>query len=129
VCRGASDQHSLLQQFFEQPQGKAHLFLKEEFYSEQELKEDLLFPDRRLKGRALSEVLNMEAEACREALGEVGALTYPWSFSGSIGSLLRFFTFSMIAVDRIAADLRVNAFDQPGVERCKVLIHQKLLSQ
>src|SRR5690606_18599520 len=75
ACRGASDQHSLLQQFMEQPQGKAHFFMKEETLSEEPLKKDFLFPDRRLQGHSLSDLLSIEADSCEQALKEAGALT------------------------------------------------------
>lgn len=124
ACRGSTDQHSVLQQLAEDPQRKFVCFLRVAAgeNSGPALGRSLFAKTSLLQGKSLGRLLAAEAQATREALEEAQIKSVELSCSdlgpGSVGELL--FTFEVVvAVLGIAK--KINPFDQPGVERGKVI--------
>ncbi len=124
ACRGATDQHSVLQQISEGTQKKMVCILrvKESESFGPILKEQFLSNDDQLQGKNLGQLLAAEASAIQQALNEAGVATLTLQTDkldgGSIGYLLM--TFQLI-VATLGLMYNLDPFNQPGVERGKVL--------
>ncbi len=124
ACRGASDQHSVLQQIAEGTQKKMVCLLRvhecENFGPK--LKEQALLRDDDLRGKNLGELLAAEASAIQAALNEAGVETMTFSTEKlneeSVGFLLMSF---QLIVATLGLFYQIDPFNQPGVERGKVL--------
>jgi len=121
VCIGATDQHSLLQQFTEGARDKHFMFLRSKL-SEKSQKIQKV-PSSALKlaqGRSVGELLGIEAAATQKILDQLGIatcrLTIQKQNAKTIGALLFFFEM-VVAV--LGETMNINAFNQPGVEAVK----------
>lgn len=128
-CRGASDQHSILQQMIEGTQKKMICLLR---VSDAErgglyLVQPQLLTDDLLVNRSLGDLLAAEADAIEQALNEAQVATLSLSTESlnerSVGHLLMAFQL-VVAILGLYND--IDPFDQPGVERGKVLTRQYL---
>lgn len=124
ACRGATDQHSVLQQIAEGTQKKMVCLLR---VAESEnfgftLKQQMLLNEDRLEGKNLGQLLAAEASAIQQALNEANVATVTLISEQlnpqSIGYLLM--TFQMV-VATLGLAFQIDPFNQPGVERGKVL--------
>jgi glucose-6-phosphate isomerase len=124
---GATDQHSLLQLLIEGPADKVIILVRVEDHG-REISIPAAYGDLNgvgyLGGNGLGALLNMEQRATELALVEhqhaVMTLTVPQVNAFTLGQL--FYLFEVATV--FAAGLyRVNALDQPGVERGKQLTY------
>jgi glucose-6-phosphate isomerase len=124
ACRGSTDQHSVLQQIAEGTQKKFVCFLrvKESENFGQTLNSSLFSKNSLMLGKSLGQLLGAEAQATQEALSEAQVqsltLTAEKLTERSVGALL--FTFEMV-VGALGMAKNINPFDQPGVERGKIL--------
>jgi glucose-6-phosphate isomerase len=135
---GATDQHSQVQLFAEGPFDKTVTFIRV-----RETQKMLAIPsDGRqatgdgpapedsfayLRGHTLGELLDAEFVATREALRQAGRMSCTLEMDAvtphSLGELLMFF---QVATGYAGAWYGVNPFDQPGVERGKILTREGL---
>ncbi len=118
---GATDQHSLLQLLVEGPDDKLVTFVRRR-HVEEDLEVPAAPPFPELAGRSLGGILEAEWRATALSLAERGrpslTLTVGRLDAPHLGAL--FFLFE--AATALAADLMgIDAFDQPGVQRGKVL--------
>jgi glucose-6-phosphate isomerase len=124
ACRGATDQHSVLQQISEGTQKKMVCFLrvKESESFGPVLKEQILLTEDPLQGKNLGQLLSAEASAIQQALNEAGVATLTLQTEKldeeSLGYLLMTF---QLAVATLGLMNNIDPFNQPGVERGKVL--------
>jgi glucose-6-phosphate isomerase len=126
---GACDQHSFLQQVMEGARDKFVIFFR---YDSLEKSPHVIkssnFPETEmLKNKSMGELLKAEALATQEALEQnrVSTMTFKTKVldESAIGF---FFMFFQLVVAGLGEVLRVNAFDQPGVELGKKLAKAKL---
>lgn len=129
---GANDQHSILQQLVEgrgdqfvwfhrvkhaEDQSETAVRLERTHFSSQDL----------LVGKTLGELMAAEAEGTMRSLDEAGVPTGQLVTQAlneqSVGALLMMW---QLAVAAIGFSLDLNPFDQPGVERGKVLAREIL---
>lgn len=120
---GATDQHSQLQLWSEGPFDKTITFIEIEKFGAN-LKVPAAFPDLEgvayMKGLALGDIIHAERQATAMALAQAGrpngTITLPALNAKSLGATLQFF---MSATALLGELLKVNAYDQPGVEASK----------
>lgn len=126
---GASDQHSILQQVMEGTKDKFVMFMRVEDSEGGSLKlESPQFKETMdLKGRTMGDLMNAEAIATQEALNVNGVSTMTFKTKvldeQSLGYLFMFFE---LVVAGLGEYLKIDAFDQPGVELGKRLAKEKL---
>ncbi len=129
-CRGASDQHSVLQQIIEGPQKNFCCFHRVES-SEVSMKtiKESLFGESLLIGKSPGELLGVEAEATQKAMTESQIPTMVLKTQKldeeSLGYLMAAW---MLSTGVLGEMMNINAFDQPGVESGKS-IARRVLSQ
>lgn len=130
VCLGPKDQHSQMQLYNEGPFDKVVTFLKIE-------KDNLGFTVPKswrgeeavkyLEGWRLHEILNVEQDATARALAHHGrpngTIAVPELNEYYTGQLFMFFELACIYLAEL---MRVNAFNQPGVEEGKKIMSRKL---
>ncbi|MCC6276396.1 MAG: glucose-6-phosphate isomerase [Oligoflexia bacterium] len=127
-CLGATDQHSLLQQFVEGAPDKSFLFIRNS-ESEKSSAINKVFSEQlyMTKGKSVGSLLGIEATASETFLKEKGLLAERLTVLDhspeSIGAL--FYIFEMV-VAVLGEALEINAFNQPGVEGVKKLTHELL---
>ena len=129
VALGATDQHSQIQLYNEGPRDKFLMFL------EVESEDSLQVPQvdrpafRSLSGRSFHELMKIELDATASALSEYDRPSIRIRISKrsemELGALFQFFESSVAFLGEFYS---INAFDQPGVELAKKLIHQRLKS-
>ena len=130
ACRGPADQHSLVQLFTEGPRDKTVTVLTAPGESGA-VRIPGGFEDypsiAYLEGRTPDELRLAEAEAVGAAMEEVGIpvsyLEMPFLDSRSLGELLMSLEIATVLT---GLALNINPLDQPGVERCKVLIYKAM---
>lgn len=127
VSLGATDQHSKLQLWMEGPADKFFIFL-----NIQKFEQDLKIPNppaefNYLKNKSLAQVLQTEFEATTQALTEkkrpLVKITLPKLDAHTLGHLMQFFMLEVYFLGKI---LSIDPFNQPGVERGKVLAKKAL---
>ena len=122
---GTTDQHSQLQLYTEGPDDKLIVFLKE---MENEVDLSIPKPEMRLvTGESLGEILNASYEATKYSLSKAGrnsmTIEIPKINEHSMGQLF----YMMEVATAFAAELmKINAFDQPGVEIGKIKLQELL---
>lgn len=126
---GVTDQHSQLQLFAEGPNDKQVLFLKREVFpvdieipvTESGEKVDFL------KGKSFTELLNAELAGTADSLTERDrpnmTVVIPELTPFALGELFLLFEGATAFLGEF---LNIDAFDQPGVERSKVLTRKYL---
>lgn len=124
ACRGATDQHSVLQQVAHGPQEKVVTFFRvmESESEKQPLAKTFFKATEPLLNKSIGQLLQAEAIATEQALKEENVPAFTLSTAtlseASLGYL--FMTFEL-TVAALGMALNINPFDQPGVERGKVL--------
>ncbi len=124
---GAVDQHSQIQLYNEGPKDKIVTFLKVESFSEN-FKIPSLHQDVEslsyLSGKHLSELLNSELAGTALALSENGVpnltISFPLVDGFHVGE---FIVFYELMTATMGALLKVNPYDQPGVELGKKITY------
>lgn len=129
-CRGASDQHSVLQQIIEGPEKKYVCFHRVASSEKgKTVLETTRFKDSLMLKRSVGELLGIQAEATEKAVFQSQAGTMVLKTEElseeTIGELLMLW---MLVIGSLGELLDINAFDQPGVESGKV-ITRRVLSQ
>jgi glucose-6-phosphate isomerase len=127
---GATDQHSQLQLFKEGPDDKQYIFIQVKDFQAQPMIPQIVDDSLAyISGRSFAELMHAEQEGTRQSLAESGRPLVSISIDRvdehAIGALCMFFELSVAFLGEI---LDINAFDQPGVERSKVLT-KELMSQ
>ncbi len=128
---GASDQHSILQQVMEGAKDKFVVFLRveESEAGSQKIKETHFFETADLKGRTMGELLRAEALATQEALNKNGVSTMSLKTKFLDEETLGYlFMYWQLVVAGLGEYLKIDAFNQPGVELGKILAKAKLKS-
>jgi len=127
VSIGAADQHSKLQLWSDGPNDKFFIFLKVEDFGVNHLLPEVSKEFSHLVGKAFLEILHAEFEATTQALSEKQRSLAIWNLPNlkaeTLGYLLQFF---MLEVAFLGEILGVNPYNQPGVERGKVLARKRL---
>lgn len=127
VSIGAADQHSKLQLWSDGPNDKFFIFLKVEDFGINHMLPEVSKEFSHLVGKAFLEILHAEFEATTQALSEKKRSLAIWNLPNlkaeTLGYLLQFF---MLEVAFLGEILGVNPYNQPGVERGKVLARKRL---
>jgi glucose-6-phosphate isomerase len=127
IAIGATDQHSKLQLWSDGPRDKFFIFLNIE-----KSQTDFRIPCppakfNYLKNKSMHQILNLEFEATIKSLHEkdlpIAQIKIEEINEENMGELLQFWMLEIYYLSKI---LKVNPFDQPGVERGKVLIKKML---
>ena len=127
---GATDQHAQMQLFKEGPNDKLIVFLEAKDH-QVEVQIPDLFGDEKslsyLKGKSFNQLLEAEFIGTRQSLTESEkpniTIEVDKVNAESIGELFLFFEISVAFLGEI---LNINTFDQPGVERSKVITRELL---
>ena len=131
---GAIDQHSFLQLIVEGPKNKNVTFIKiEDFQS------PLTIPDISLHGiektdfintQSFNRLINTQCEATRQSLIDVGVrsdmIVLDRVSEENIGQLIVYFE---LLTSLVGAMFGINTYDQPGVERGKQLLYERLTAK
>jgi glucose-6-phosphate isomerase len=123
-CRGSTDQHSVLQQIAEGTQKKFACFLRVEEAEKfgEKLSTQLFDEKSLLTGKGLGELLMAEAIATQQALNEADVHSLTLLTEKLTPESLGFLMMLMeLTVGALGTLYEINPFDQPGVERGKVL--------
>jgi glucose-6-phosphate isomerase len=124
ACRGATDQHSVLQQVSEGTQKKMTCFLRvlESENFGPSLKEQKLLTSDNLTQKSLGNLLSAEASAIQKALNEAQIATITLQTEKLSGESLGYLLMSFqLVVATLGLFHQIDPFNQPGVERGKVL--------
>ncbi|MDZ4676964.1 MAG: hypothetical protein SGI74_05580 [Oligoflexia bacterium] len=121
TCIGATDQHSLLQQFTEGARDKSFMFLRcKESETSRKIKKIISSKLFLAKNKSVGELLGIEATATQKILNDLNLSTIRLVFkkhdAKTMGALI--FIFELL-VATLGECLNVNAHDQPGVEAVK----------
>lgn len=131
ACRGATDQHSVLQQVAHGRERKIVTFFRvgKAEAGQFPLSGSQFKATQVLQGKSIGELLRAEAVATEQALGEENIQTLSL-FTETLEELSMGFLFMTyeVLVGSLGTYLKIDPFDQPGVERGKILA-RNLLSQ
>lgn len=127
---GATDQHSQLQLFQEGPNDKLILFLEVEKF-DVAVKIPKLYTDQDnlnyLDNKSFNDLIQAELQGTKYSLTEANRPNISIKIDRvneySLGELFMFFEISVAFLGEIS---NINTFDQPGVERSKILAKQLL---
>lgn len=126
---GTIDQHSQVQLYVEGPADRLVLFVAPEEVSREITIPETGLPDAlsHLAGHSLGDVLAAELEGTQRALGEAGRptarLILPDLSPASVGEFLLAWELITALMGEL---LDIDAYNQPGVERGKVIAHELL---
>ncbi|WP_413585233.1 glucose-6-phosphate isomerase [Bdellovibrio sp. HCB274] len=126
---GASDQHSILQQVMEGTKDKFVIFQRvdEAEGGSMRIKNAQFKETMDLQGRTMGELLKAEALATQEALVANGVSTMTLKTKALDEETLGYlFMFWQLVVAGLGEYLKIDAFNQPGVEAGKILAKAKL---
>ncbi len=128
---GAVDQHSFLQLVIEGPKDKSMTFVNIE-----DFKNPLLIPDITLdgiektdfiNGKSFNTLINAQCEATMQSVVQSGvdtdAITLDFISEENIGTLIAYYE---LMTSLVGAMLRVDTYNQPGVELGKVILYKNL---
>ncbi|MCB0378219.1 MAG: glucose-6-phosphate isomerase [Bdellovibrionales bacterium] len=126
--RGSSDQHSVLQQIAEGQKKKLVGFVRVEASEKSTLQLNHPIPGNELmKSKGLGDLLAAAAIATQQSLSEMGHSTFCLKTDQidpqTMGYLMG---LSMLVVGTLGEVMRLNAFDQPGVESGKRITRRVL---
>lgn len=127
-CRGASDQHSVLQQIVEGREKKFVAFMRVSGSEKGSHKiESSLTSNELMLSRSIGELLAAEADATEQALNEVSIATLSLQAQDiNPESMTSLMLLWMLTVGTLGEAYDINAFNQPGVESGKVLARRVL---
>lgn len=128
-CRGASAQHSVLQQVVEGREKKFACFVRvsSSESGNHKIKKSILGHEL-MESKSLGDLLCAEAKATEQALNDSGTSTFSLSVSDlDAESVTQFMGLWMLTVGTLGEAFDINAFNQPGVESGK-LIARRVLS-
>ncbi len=125
---GATDQHSMLQLWREGPTDKVIGFLLAQEDEDIKLSEDVLDSSQSwLKNKTMAQLLQAEQQATQRAVEEAGQVTWTIKLhhlnGHSIGQFIAFWQATVAISSRL---LKVNGYNQPGVELGKRLTKDAL---
>jgi glucose-6-phosphate isomerase len=128
---GATDQHSQLQLFAEGPRNKLVTFIEVANNNDIAIEQTPLVTDMKdfsfLKHTTFGTLLSAEFRGTRQSLEEQGIPTATITLDSvneySIGMLIQFFQLTIGYLGEIT---NINMFNQPGVERSKILAKENL---
>ncbi len=136
VARGTTDQHSQNQLYMEGPDDKLYGFVTAQRWAHDPPVElppadgdGLMLPAKLeyIRGHSFGSLLKACYEGTRDALVEAGRPVYETTFpqvdAESLGAWMQLW---MLATAYAGMMYRVNPFDQPGVERSKVITRERL---
>jgi glucose-6-phosphate isomerase len=129
---GASDQHSLLQQWMDGARDKFVVFIKfnlpiETLSESNKISHPRFVETQSMKNKSLDQLLRVEADATQAALAKQGVNTIEICLStDSIQDVAELKMLLMMSVGVLGEMLNLNAFDQPGVELGKQMAKQLL---
>ena len=128
---GAVDQHSFLQLVIEGPKDKTVTFIKID-----DFENDLRIPDISLKhiektdfinGKTFNELINAQCDATRQSLINSDVPTDGITLSKineeNIGTMIIYYE---LLTSLTGSMLKINTYDQPGVELGKIILYEKL---
>jgi glucose-6-phosphate isomerase len=131
---GSIDQHSFLQLLIEGPKDKTVTFV-----NIKDFENDLSIPDVSLKhiektdfinSNSFNTLINAQCDATRESLIQSGVAVDSIEFEriceGNIGTMIIYYE---LLTSLVGAMLRVNTYDQPGVELGKDILYKKFGKQ
>ncbi|MEA2091462.1 MAG: glucose-6-phosphate isomerase, partial [Campylobacterota bacterium] len=126
---GAVDQHSFLQLLIEGPKDKSVTFI-----SVEDFENELKIPDISLKyiektdfinGNSFSTLINAQCDATKESLVQSGVavdgIVIDKINESNIGEMIIYYE---LLTSLVGAMLKVNSYDQPGVELGKVILYK-----
>lgn len=127
---GSVDQHSFLQLLIEGPRDKSVTFIKIE-----DFETPLVIPEISLKyiektdfinGQSFNTLINAQCDATRESLVQSGVpvdgITIEKIDETHIGAMIIYYE---LLTSLVGAMLKINTYDQPGVELGKVILFKK----
>jgi glucose-6-phosphate isomerase len=126
---GPTDQHSQVQLYREGPDDKTFTFITVAEPKDIKIPQDIPVTEKvqYLKGRSLNAILHAEQKGTEQALHEAKRPTSTIELdkldAEHIGGLIMFFELATAFMGEL---LKVNAYDQPGVQRGKEIAHQLL---
>ncbi|MDR0677703.1 MAG: hypothetical protein LBF57_03465 [Holosporaceae bacterium] len=123
---GATDQHSQLQLYLDGPRDKCFTFIEEEQNSKLRIPVSGNIPY--LKNRAMRDVFKAQCAATIASIQEKGAYIRKINVSTIVPEMLgALFMHFMVEVVIVCKTLGVNPFDQPAVERGKVITKKLII--
>ncbi len=125
---GASDQHAQMQLFKEGPNNKLLIFVKvEDNQTELPIANNIPAGFEYLKNKSFNQLLQAELEGTKKSLTESGRpnleIILPKVNEYYLGALFMLLELSVAYIGEL---LEIDAFNQPGVERSKVLARELL---
>ena len=125
---GASDQHAQMQLFKEGPNNKLLIFVKvEDHQTELPIANNIPAGYDYLKNKSFNQLLQAELEGTQKSLTESGRpnleIILPKVNEYYLGALFMLLELSVAYIGEL---LEIDAFNQPGVERSKVLARELL---
>jgi glucose-6-phosphate isomerase len=127
---GPVDQHSFLQLIMEGKRDKTVTFIKVE-----DFEEEIFVPDQSplpqmdyLEGISFSKLIDMQADATIASIDEQGDIPYDVITIDKVDeyNIAELMYSYELLVSIIGAFLQIDTYDQPGVERGKVILKEKL---
>ncbi|WP_296824414.1 glucose-6-phosphate isomerase [Sulfurovum sp.] len=128
---GAVDQHSFLQLVIEGPKDKTVTFIKID-----DFENDLRIPDISLKhiektdfinGKTFNELINAQCDATRQSLIDndvpTDGITLSKINEENIGTMIIYYE---LLTSLVGSMLKINTYDQPGVELGKIILYDNL---
>jgi glucose-6-phosphate isomerase len=129
-AQGPVDQHSQIQMYVEGELRRGIMFISEESPPHDEPLGPVGDIGSRfdyLEGRTFGELREAELRGTKQALQEANVPTAEWAFSRVNPTTVGAFMMTWELVTAVVGEmLDIDAFDQPGVERGKVLAKQRL---
>jgi len=128
LCRGVSDQHSILQQIVEGREKKFICFFREDSAeTHNQVLEKSHFNNEILIGKTLGDLMGAEANATRDTLLDKGIRSLTLKTGDlDLKEVSALMMVWMLTVATVGEALDVNAFNQPGVESGKRLARRVL---
>jgi len=129
---GPKDQHSFLQLIMEGTRDKSVTFIKIEDFQDDIVIPDISLPHLEhldtLNTLPFSKLINMQCDSVTEALLKekdipTDEISIPKVDEKNIGSLIYYYQLLTSLVGEL---IDINAYDQPGVETGKIILHSKL---
>jgi len=130
ACIGPEDQHSQLQLWSEGPKDKIVTFIEVKMFQEELRTPRFKSGDKTIDGfggKSFTNLIHLERYATATSLHKLkrpnATITIPQLDETTLGELFMFYELSVAMMGQL---MKVNAYDQPGVEHSKKLIRQGL---